>query len=165
MDKKEQEKKAKPVPKNLKGDDYPFELEEEDYVEMVVVSLNCKRRLILKRESGIPHEEFLTMPNPLATEIGKLRDVVMTFKSASCLEQTIHFPSNIDVRTVTRDNWMRSRASVGCSLFGEMASFAFLQISRTKDLLFPYTFNSLHTQTSRPMRYRKRILKSSLVIW
>ncbi|CBK25394.2 uncharacterized protein [Blastocystis hominis] len=35
MDKKEQEKKAKPVPKNLKGDDYPFELEEEDYVEMI----------------------------------------------------------------------------------------------------------------------------------
>ena len=76
------------MPKNLKGDDYPFELEEEDYVEMVVVGLNCERRLILKRESGIPHEEFLTMPNLLATEIGRLRDVVMTFKFASCLEQT-----------------------------------------------------------------------------
>ena len=35
MDKKEKEKKGKPQMQNLKGDDYPFELEEEDYVIMV----------------------------------------------------------------------------------------------------------------------------------
>lgn len=71
MDKKEQEKKGKPLPKKYKGDDYPFELEEEDYVEMVSVHLSVNCRLTLKRENGIPQEEFLTMLNQLATEIGK----------------------------------------------------------------------------------------------
>lgn len=71
MEKKEQEKKGKPAPKNLKGDDYPFELEEEDYVEMVGVRLQFNCRSTPKRESGTLHGEFFTMRNPLATEIGK----------------------------------------------------------------------------------------------
>ena len=61
----------------------------------------------------------------------------MTSEFAICLEQTTHFPSNIEVKTVMRDNWMRSIVSVGCRLFAEIFSFAFLQISRTRDLLLP----------------------------
>ena len=81
MDKKEKEKKGKQKMPNLKGDDYPFELEEEDYVIMVYLQCYFSLRLTQKRESGILQEESLTMPSPLAMETGKSRVVVTTSKS------------------------------------------------------------------------------------
>ena len=90
MEKKKNEKSENKMDASqLKGDDYPFELEEEDYVEMVwlyfkifdysIQNITC--RLILRLVSGILLEVYLTVQNLLVMETGRLRADAMIFEN------------------------------------------------------------------------------------